>query len=55
MKPKTNVAIVIACSVSLVVSIIALCLTIPRRIELNFDYLGLLVGVQSLIVTILIG
>lgn len=55
MKPKTNVAIVVACSVSLIISIIALCLSVPRSQELDFDYLGLLVGIQSLIVTILIG
>lgn len=43
MKPKTNVAIVVAYSVSLIISIIALCLSVPRSQELDFDYLGLLV------------
>ena len=54
MKSKINITI-ITCLVSMIFSIIALCLSIPRSQELNFDYLGLLVGIQSLIVTILIG
>lgn len=54
MKSKTTL-LQVACIVSLITSIITLCLSIPRSQEFNFDYLGLLVGIQSLIVTILIG
>lgn len=54
MKSKTTL-LQVACIVSLLTSIITLCLSIPRSQEFNFDYLGLLVGIQSLIVTILIG
>lgn len=55
MNQKSTIAIVIACIVSLVTSTIALCLSIPRSQELNFDYLGLLIGIQSFIVALLLG
>lgn len=43
------------CVLSFVVSVIALCFSIPKTDGLGFDYSGLLVGVLSFIVTLLIG
>ena len=41
--------------VSLVLSIVATCVAIWRSPELGFDYQGVLVGVLSLLVTVLLG
>ena len=41
--------------VSLLLSVIAVCVAVWRSPELDFDYQGVLVGVLSLLVTILIG
>lgn len=40
--------------ISLVLSVIALCLSLPRK-ELSFDYLGLITGILGVLVTILLG
>lgn len=40
--------------ISLLVSVIAICRTHPR-VELGFDYIGLIVGILALLVTMLIG
>ena len=45
-------------AVSLVMSLIAICLTCPREVtqqNLGFDYMGLIVGILALLVTMLIG
>ena len=41
--------------VSLLLSVIAVCVSVWRSPELSFDYQGVLVGVLSLLVTILVG
>jgi len=41
--------------VSLLLSVIAVCVAVWRSPELDFDYQGVLVGVLSLLVTVLIG
>lgn len=41
--------------VALLISIVALCVAVFRTPELGFDYQGVLVGVLSLLVTVLIG
>lgn len=41
-------------SISVIASVIAICRTCPR-VELDFDYMGLIVGILALLVTILIG
>lgn len=41
--------------VSLLLSVIAVCVAVWRSPELSFDYQGVLVGVLSLLVTILVG
>lgn len=41
--------------VAIVISIIAICFSCPRNSGLGFDYQGILVGVLSLLVTVLIG
>lgn len=55
MKSSLSTVIVALSILSLVVSIIALCISLPRVNLLNFDYLGLLVGILALLVTTLIG
>lgn len=41
-------------SISVIASVIAICRTHPR-VELGFDYIGLIVGILALLVTMLIG
>lgn len=41
-------------SISVIASVIAICRTHPR-VELEFDYIGLIVGILALLVTMLIG
>lgn len=41
--------------ISLLLSVIAVCVAVWRSPELDFDYQGVLVGVLSLLVTVLIG
>lgn len=41
--------------VSLLLSVIAVCVAVWRSPELDFDYQGVLVGVLSLLVTVLVG
>lgn len=52
MKGKVTVTISI---ISLLISIIAICVTCPNSEKLNFDYQGVLVGILSMLVTVLIG
>ena len=52
MKKYTSIII---STVSLVLSITAVCVACWRSSELSFDYQGVLVGVLSLLVTVLIG
>lgn len=41
--------------VSLLLSVIAVCVAVWRSPELSFDYQGVIVGVLSLLVTVLVG
>lgn len=41
-------------SIAIVISIITMCLTMPRR-EMSIDYLGLITGILGVLVTVLIG
>lgn len=49
-----NIITVLMCAISLAISIVTLCISEPRA-EMSFDYLGFLVGILSLLVTVLIG
>lgn len=51
---KENIALGLS-SIAIAVSIIALCISAYRTPELGFDYMGVLVGILALLVTILIG
>lgn len=51
---KENWAFVLS-GVSLLVSVIAICMAGYRTPELGFDYQGVIVGILSLLVTVLIG
>ncbi|MEG1726053.1 MAG: hypothetical protein RR313_11730 [Anaerovoracaceae bacterium] len=51
---KTGVATILGI-VSLMISVIALCVAVYRTPELSFDYQGVLIGILSLLVTVLIG
>lgn len=42
-------------SVAVLISLVAICVACPHKAELGFDYQGVIVGVLSLLVTILIG
>ena len=53
-KMRKSSAIILS-TVSFVISIVALCIAAYRSPELGFDYLGLLVGIQAVLVTALIG
>lgn len=44
-----------ALTVSVVISVISLSISAPRGKQLDFDYIGVIVGLFSLLVTILIG
>lgn len=54
MKPHERWAIYPILLFSLVASVTAICRTHPR-VELEFDYIGLIVGILALLVTMLIG
>lgn len=54
MKPHERWAIYPPLLFSLVASVTAICRTHPRT-ELGFDYMGLIVGILALLVTMLIG
>ena len=54
MKPHERWAIYPPLLFSLVASVTAICRTHPR-VELGFDYMGLIVGILALLVTMLIG
>lgn len=54
MKPHERWAIYPPLLFSLVASVTAICRTHPR-VELEFDYIGLIVGILALLVTMLIG
>lgn len=41
--------------IAIAFSVVALCRTCPRLENLNFDYMGVIVGILSLLITILIG
>lgn len=45
----------IVCLMAIVLSIIAICRTCCRTVELDFDYLGIIVGVLAILVTFLVG
>lgn len=44
-----------ALSISIIISIVSLSIVAPRSKALDFDYIGVIIGLLSLIVTILIG
>lgn len=52
---KESAAIWVMCGVSLVMSIIAICVAGHHTPNLGIDYQGMIVGVLSLLVTVLIG
>lgn len=52
---KKDVLIWVISSVSLLLSVIAVCVAVWRSPELGFDYQGVIIGVLSLLVTVLIG
>mgnify|MGYP003288801856 CR=1 FL=1 len=43
------------CIVCTIVIIILLCIYFPRHQELDFDYIGIIIGILSVLVTVLIG
>lgn len=51
---KENWAIIIS-GVAIVISIIAICVACPHKVELGFDYQGVIVAILSLLVTVLLG
>lgn len=55
MNKNWNIFAYIGVGLSLVMSIIAICLASPRTIQTSFDYQGVIVGTLSILVTILIG
>lgn len=55
MKSKLSTVAIVLSSLSVAVSIAALCIALPRAHVLDVDYLGLLVGILALLVTVLIG
>lgn len=42
-------------SVAVLISLVTLCVACPHKAELGFDYQGVIVGILSLLVTLLIG
>ena len=50
---KTKFSLILS-SIAIVISIITMCLTMPRR-EMPIDYLGLITGILGILVTVLIG
>lgn len=41
--------------IAILISVVSICVACPRNQELGFDYQGVLVGVLSLLVTVLVG
>ena len=54
MKDSRNVFTIIFSSISLIASIVALAVALPR-VQLGFDYLGVIVTILGAIVTMLVG
>lgn len=52
---KTRIISILISSLALICSVVALCFVAPRSWELSFDYIGVIVGILSLLVTVLIG
>ena len=52
MKKEYSILISVA---SLLLSVIAVCVSVWRSPELSFDYQGVLVGVLSLLVKVIVG
>lgn len=50
-----KIVIWVMCGVSLVLSLVAVCVACNHTPDLGFDYQGVIVGVLSLLVTVLIG
>ena len=50
---KTKLSLILS-SIAIVISIITICLTMPRR-KMPIDYLGLITGILGILVTVLIG
>lgn len=50
-----NKAILLVSCLSLIISIVALCIICVRNNSLDFDWYGVLIGILSLLVTVLIG
>lgn len=55
MSKGQRIIIWIMCGLSLVLSVAAVCMAYYRTPDLGFDYQGVIVGVLSLLVTVLIG
>lgn len=54
MKNKENLALVLSIT-AVILSVIAICIAAYRTSELGFDYQGVLVGILSILVTVLVG
>lgn len=50
---KTKLSLILS-SIAIVISIITICLALPRR-EMSIDYLSLITGILGVLVTVLIG
>lgn len=50
---KSKLSLILS-SIAIVISIITICLTLPRT-EMSIDYLGLITGILGVLVTVLIG
>lgn len=55
MNKGQRITIWIICAVSLVLSVAAVCMAYYHTPDLGFDYQGMIVGVLSLLVTVLVG
>ena len=58
MNNKYKGIFILSCGLSivaLIISVIALCRTCPRTVSLSFDYLGVIIGILSVLVTVVIG
>lgn len=54
MKDNRNVITIIFSTISLIASIVALAVALPRT-QLGFDYLGVIVTILGAIITLLVG
>lgn len=50
---KTKLSLILS-SIAIVISVITICLTIPRT-DMSIDYLGLITGILGVLVTVLKG